>query len=1129
MSISFSTIFFISFSTIFFILSVISSYAITPGSSGIESDSDLGDATSVLQDGAAGYWIAYDEQGYGYATGNTLGTFYQPVSGSSPLTIPVDGTMSYIYDNLLKAVKADAAGFSLYVPDIYNIFKVTEGSHELQHAIFVLYPSFFTVGASWYDSHLGTVDSSFADFQNPCVTCPYIDDMTACNFALPVKGASCIDINILNSKNCDIISDTSQSFCEGVVGIGGNANPLVNPDPVRIPGYGGCRMYDTEGFDVNTPRPYGRDWYPASSVVGGASMYSPDLGAAPNLGTAVSEAAVGQCCGNDLRADPGVTAVDPAFPLDSDSYNKFLCVNETDYRPQGDFRWIDASQSEVFRIKYVKERDGAPAQYALASNADGWLACNTDQRDTSEGGNNLEDIYLFVDWQLTTSGQPTKIRNNGMLLKEYEGLPRPSITNAYGTDALDGSPTTVEGADGGAGLDSPGSPVTDALEESDFVNSIVPNSITGPSVVSPCDTDGDGYDAPWTTDLASEWKDTDTTCKNPIPPFDCDEDNVDGRLRHPGQVDYCDGSGESKIDNDYDCNPSTPCVERLGPTSDMTNWKSFVTPVKAFPRFICYNNDAAGDFAECCGWSTAYCFNEIQGRRVGSFIHTLREFNFFGFGGTDPINRYTIAEDDPAYDDYIDRSEMNYVMRYGVNPAVGNPAEVDDLPEGERTYRMPFAFVNNDINLTDFGHYGTLEFYVWFTTNFEVELWMGQYLGVKPRTKFDAYSYPYKIRIVDYVVNEPELMKWMHVVIPIEGIVSSGFQPENLVLASDIKRLRQLKTEVKAKVNEGGNSLTKPYSNIIGIDKIHLKPNATDPNLRRVSGAEDYMCTSTETPRWISDLDDTTQEEGDMPYGMYSCDAVPSYGWTGTMCCGDDTGNNTKYSWSQPILGKDTFKETYNDSKAACWSGNLLPEGSRAMLVKYNLSYSGFSGEITRLCQNTTCTYNLPPVENAIVTNNYTEVYDLAFFSLESSIKMIGVGGIAPNDHAYLKAFNVPLQVQFHAGQFYSCNAEKYINDTPNTITNQFLIPTSNAKVSTGGACAVVGDYFCEHADGRNLGWSFEKVKMYPKSTNVSIDATTSIKVKESETDDPVLINATYRVNRKGNYNLVMNGGFENV
>jgi hypothetical protein len=921
-----------------------------------------------------------------------------------------------------------------------------------------------------------------------CISVDALDECMEQNEAIPGDELdnSCFALQILNRNDCSEMADWDQQFCEGVVGVGGNAaqsdgRPAVNPGGPGNAGYGGCRLYESgDDIDANIARAYGRDWY----YDGG--FQSPDF-----LVGSDEKARIGSCCGNDPE-DVGAIAVN--ISLFASYPNQYLCYNDSSSSPNM-MRWMDAKGSSLLFKILSFNRQGK--EFDVVSNSNNWIACNTGDKALSA---------IYADAEKDGADKWTK----GILVDEYEGIPEPKELVAENTEILGGG----AGGDGDRSIDPDTGRDSSAsedviIDEDSF--STESYTVHGAAATTLCDKDGDGYEGNWSADsIAGRFYDSSSpACTSPKPPFDCDEGNllddlyplsyrtpegraVFARMRHPGRINYCvDGDDNYHLDCDWS---STFCIEdptegEATPGSVLANPQA---PLLA-PRFICQNVDNKGEFSECCGWDRSFCFNPAKGRREGSALHTLREF------------------DSPIYGD-IKNSELlnmtNFVLRYGI----GIPGSI--IAEGA-TYRFALFTKNNDLGIKDWRHYKNLEFYIWFTSNYEVDLWFGKFKNISGHsdTEIDQYIFPIKLKITDYVVNEPALRKWLHVVIPIEDIFSVDFTPDVLVFASDAAKVKLLATTVDAP------GLPHPFSNVVGIDKIFLTPNKSSLPRGLPADAENFYCSGTWPPSWINDLDQSTpaNKYTDQPGGRDACEAIPSYGWTGNKCCGDDTGDNTTHG----LIGPATSKEFYADTDAGCWAGNVLANGSRIMLVKYNLSYSGIANrEVVHSCRNESCVYELPPIKNVLVTNGNPEVYDL--YIVNGGSKFVGRGALTSTNHSYLRVDGVPMQVLYFNSNFWSCNAAKFINETPNDAGTP-LIPISNRVTSTGDRCEVKGGFFCDHIDGENSGWSGEGLIRYP-GTNITLADGT-----QKDLGPGSVVAAEFRDATKRDYNLIRNGGFENV
>jgi hypothetical protein len=1102
-----------------------------------EGEAGSGDAQDVRDTGAGkprgsggakGYWIAHDEQGSSYSG---KGTYYYSITKSSAVELPSGQYLPQspaIYSAIEFQDKSDGWTFELPITNVYSLFNIPSG-HEISYVRFSLDPEAFqltnptTKTKEYYGSHIGTTPptATYKEYQEGCVDCKNIDSLhSSCSPNMPAK-YTCIKANILSRDDCSVMADNVQQYCEGVSGVGGNKNFVSNSIPLdvtlrSIPGFGGCQESPAKNEDKSY-RGYGRDWK------GSSIQWSPDML------SDFDKSKIGNCCGNDPMDDNGALAVSPNDPGDSRFESGLICINDTNFSSisgskNGDFLWLAADGNENFKIKYIEQRNKAPAEFAVVSNANDWFVCNTDE----SGTNNLDGLYKPLKRDMTSKGE----RIEGVLMEEYEILPMTEQLLAKGTDLLDGSEKSFYETAQGKTYDSGEQDGTeDSIDENTFASEIdtSPGNLIGAGAVSACDKDGDGYDGEWNlAGTGSSMYDYSEECKNPTKPYDCDDGTFSSqgvysmtslsRKTHPGATDYCAKDG---TDNNLDCNSKTPCIKLSLQNKKSKEFETNPDAEYLYPRFMCHNVDAKGDFAECCGDDLNYCFNKDQGRREGAAIHTLREFSFFG------AQPSTLTETE-----YNARARDNYVLRYGINiPPDERPAPEPYGTQGKQKYvapddafTLPLYSDNHDLNITDWSHYKNLEFYVWFTTNFEVELWLMKKQPDLKKYVYSSYKPIYKFRIVDYVVNEPELMKWLHVIIPTNEVAIPTFKPDALVFASNVRKLMALDHSVKLKGSKSGT-----YSNVIGVDKIHFTPESSD----LPSGAENFFCTGTWAPEWVDDLDDTNPADlGNELLGQSACEAIPSYGWTGNRCCGDDTGTDVKYnSPTDKIIGMETQrKEYYADSRAGCWAGNRIAENETIMMVKYNMYYSGPSGTMERLCRNTTCVYSIPQLKNILITNDYTDIYD--FYYVNGGRKAIKAGALSPSDKVALKVENVPMQVLFQNKQYWGCNAAQYLldidtasdgtKDSPATK----LIPSGNNVKSEGAVCKTQGGHFCDHVDGANLGWSDEPAYAY--GNNITLRKTGGAfelkKLKVSGVVPP-----TERIEAKKGFNLIENGGFENV
>ena len=320
------------------------------------------------------------------------------------------------------------------------------------------------------------------------------------------------------------------------------------------------------------------------------------------------------------------------------------------------------------------------------------------------------------------------------------------------------------------------------------------------------------------------------------------------------------------------------------------------------------------------------------------------------------------------------------------------------------------------------------------------------------------------------------------------------------------------------------DDLTEVYSNFIGIDKFHLTPKERPEGHEQ--GDNNHYCGSVWPPVWVGELDEATPLAD--PRGRGACNAIPSYGWTGNKCCGDDTGWNI----AETGHAETSFKEFFKGTEAGCWSGNLLVDDERAMLIPYGMYYGveydgvdlGMHQVVDRDCSRNSCVFSIPRREEMFLSNPYPYLYNL--IAIEAGERVIVNRSYLPvTPVSELKAENVPLQVQFKDGEFWACNPADYIQDRLvqdiSEEDGERLFADDGSQFF--GSCEVKGNYFCDHINGTDLGWSDTPIFKYPLSTNITLEDGTAEEISS------VTIQATHRIHPKKHYNLIVNPGFEEV
>ena len=979
-----------------------------------------------------------------------------------------------------------------------------------------------------------------------CQQCATGDRLYSCTDG---QQYSCIYVPILKRRDCSMMSDYSQPFCEGISRTGPNADRFTDPNTEQavveltgVPGYGGCSHPDY--YDDAAERT-GKDWY-RGDLSALSNSFKPAFGA--------GDEGIGLCCGNDPEDIGALAAINGDFPSGAEvpdqtpgnKQNNMMCMPVASYRgilPTGDldrdhslgvnYVW-NSAVIDRFNIRKIN-RSGLA--FDAVANYDNWFVCDSFANISGEEMR-LGDFYEpYAPVPSTQTPDP--------LLSEFDILPSVPYEFGYGvTGGIGGA-----GADGGTlfGLGTtPGAQSvnseTDVVDQDSFDDDL---STHGPAFATPCDQDGDGYDGAYTTDIlhkdlaqgavnfeffnAGDYEKFNPECPDPQPPFDCDE--MDASV-NPGADEYCGADDPGK---DYNCNgvPNSEdfCIpsdaeDPCSPGGDASQCN--ITAQEYAPRFICYGQNLdkdtiKGSFAECCGFSLSFCKNPYpDGRREGGAIKTLREFQVY--------------DNKPC-----GSNESNCVLKYGISRVTVPEHAKNHIP-----YSIAFMSDLNDMPVRDWHSYEYVDFYVYFAANFIQRIKFGKYLPPNSPYLHESYAYYFDEPIVNYVVNEPQLGKWLHVRIPISEFKAPPYDVDIIVLYADSADIKSAGTEVRSP-----NLGAQIFSNVIGLDKIHLVSKEGNEIVNR-------WCTGTfPISTWISDLDEggevapeslgsdeaIFQAKIDQP-GRAACAAVPSYGWTGHYCCGDDTGDDTEFDPDNPqdrTIGDDTEKEFFNDTDAGCWGGNKIADGQRVMMVEYELTHTGSLGEdydkklFSKSCRSVNnCTFNIPQVPGLVIENPHPEDYNLIIASGTGQTRTkVGAGTVLNNKtapQAILKAESVPLQIQYYDGSFHTCNPSPYLDTLDNTNTK--TIPNDLlSDEEPYGSCQVLGSYFCDHVNGSNAGWSANSLQKYPLSTNITIAEGETIElaltVPGQEPIPTSRVEPTYRTYSKHTYNLIRNGGFE--
>lgn len=1012
---------------------------------------------------------------------------------------------------------------SIDLKDIYSGFGIVSRTSqipdlEITYVKFVLDPLLYrTEDGNVFGSHsyiAGEMD--YEDFlllleggqsSGTCYSCP-ADDLEKCfetDPEFPNKfDWPCAEADINNVNNCSGIADLNGPLCEGLQGIGANAGfmqygtgEIMPVSDFGMPGLGGCKellaptdVPARDWFSFKRMTDAGEDTVVEYGDLSKSLRYVFSTYYMPGAGRDARLAAVGRCCGNDAL-DAGALMIGSS--RNSGTFdNYFICVQDR----QNNFVWMPAASSNNMGVIWntTLNLDGKTYRFDAASNTNNWFICDSPD---SMAGKVYTDADL-EDWVDTA---------NGPLLERYEKLPAYFETISYGTTSSLGGEGGEEGPMTGSGtelIDEHDNSESDFASQSDFENARM--DVFGFSESTVCDKDGDRYDGQWTLDPYPEegWL-TDESypgCSAPSQPYDCDDSRSDV---NKGMIDYCDGINPAvnTVDNDCDgdASPCIPLPEDGRPPG--AGEEGELLPSEVYKRFMCHQTDDAGVFAECCSYDLGWCMNYMKGRREGGPINTINDFSHYA--GIVPEGSNT----------------TNMVLKY-VTSSLGR-IDVEDSIANDEEFRLGLPKKFYDEKLTNWSSYEYVEFYVWTTTNFVLDIGLAKKkTPFSPENMFKSYVVRFRKPVIEYAVNEPGLRKWMHIKIPIDDIYGEDrldyFPVDMIAFFTNIKDLRDSGSP-EVRVDWNGDTVAsgdERYSNYIGIDKFFLTPKSAEIP----GGDENYYCSGVWPPTWISDLDRDVPD--DEPEGRSACNAIPSYGWTGSRCCGDDTGNDLIDVGHAELADKEFF----NDTDAGCWAGNVVVENERSMIVRYGMYYGvEYGGEdlglhevVDRDCSRSSCVFSLPLRPEIFISNPHPELYDLVALQGDERIT-INQSYLPGEAISQIKAEDVPLQVQFKGGEFWACNPADYIK-TLESDDGPLLIPDDGEHYFE--SCQVKGMYFCDHVNGTNMGWSDESIMKYPGSKLTLRDGT-----EFSLPGDAVP--PTNRTEAKYAYNIIKNPGFEEV
>ncbi|MFT4311217.1 MAG: hypothetical protein ACMXX7_01170 [Candidatus Woesearchaeota archaeon] len=405
-------------------------------------------------------------------------------------------------------------------------------------------------------------------------------------------------------------------------------------------------------------------------------------------------------------------------------------------------------------------------------------------------------------------------------------------------------------------------------------------------------------------------------------------ENIDYEDRLCNEDQICAGGVMAQTNNDG--SPSLCCLGRNAACQDIEQTKcSDLGPgwnVKPGNEYECRGGQTFVGAEECCSveWTP---FDQIDSFSPSSFLCYKQGHNsFFKECAANPHNVY-VRNDNTNPLANIQNFNQNF------NMGLFNVAYRQITPSGGRLQKSPlvaqmgeplFPIFNQGIFVTQRYDFGGTDPYVFLTgsqdfrwANLRLKDWSSFnelrfdiVINSDNITHFvvEGDEYDLYFSFEDYAVLYKGPMRAMHVIIPIND--SSVW--ENVV-----------NLKIKRNQVSGSNSFI--------IDNIHLVDN------QGVNNSKNRYCSS-DWGKWIENLDGSDDEgffffvdnynddlECDedpdlcietVPFIKYApyqaaCNAQPSFGWTGTLCCGDDTNktNNGEY---------------WVDTNGVCWAGTTI-------------------------------------------------------------------------------------------------------------------------------------------------------------------------------------------------------------
>jgi len=352
-----------------------------------------------------------------------------------------------------------------------------------------------------------------------------------------------------------------------------------------------------------------------------------------------------------------------------------------------------------------------------------------------------------------------------------------------------------------------------------------------------------------------------------------------GGEEKPSNCETCICTGTS-VSGSSDAVP-TCCVD--GAWLDITNLNQDTNKA-----FMCYKENGNSFIQECCGVS-GDCYNAQNELNIDKatkqFLLSPNTYSLDGvpLHGLMNFDRKKIT--DEGDNDVVELSAKVRTLKTGYNGGKQislNNFRTDGFPDSSS-----YSF--------DWSSFDYLEFDLLYNVNTEYTIMFKDNDG--------TLCY-YNLK--DSMATKKGIYTWQHVAInignPTTGLTrcnNSNLDPENIV---DIVFII-------------GGSPEEVSGVRLGFDNFFLKSNSNTENSRN-------MFCSGNWGQWVENLDGPSIANergfyGTTPelsvYGPYSaaCEGIASFGWTGTVCCGDDTKAGQ-------------YGEFWKDTEGACWKGTTI-------------------------------------------------------------------------------------------------------------------------------------------------------------------------------------------------------------